>query len=120
MKSWKVSSSDGEVVCNELSVLVSIVGVVRTVVLSVISDPINYANEEDIGVWTEVDGEMIHILDTESDTATCGRHPALDGICGCDKFNLKNGSSTVSSNSNRKVEECRYLTLLVFTLLQVH
>ena len=35
MKSGKVSSSDGEV-CNELSVLVSIVGVVRAVVLSVI------------------------------------------------------------------------------------
>ena len=71
-------------------------------------------------MWTEVDDEMIHILDTKSDTATCGHHPALDGICGCDKFNLKNGSSTVSSNSNRKVEECRYVTLLVFTLLQVH
>lgn len=76
-------------------------------------DPNDDANEEDVGVWTEVDDEMIRIVNTESDTATRGCHPALDAMCGCDKFN--NSTNTSSSNTDRKVEECRYATMLVYS-----
>jgi hypothetical protein len=66
------------------------------------NDPNHYEREDEVGTWTEIDDEMIRIVRSESET-THSRHPALDTICGCDKY--YNGTDS----------ECRCAMLLVYS-----
>lgn len=49
-------------------------------------DPNHVKREGVVGAWTEIDDDMIRIVDSVSDSETNAhhrRHPALDDICGC-------------------------------------
>ncbi len=76
------------------------------------NDPNHYERDDEVGTWTEIDDEMIRTVRSESEMTTHRRQPALDSICGCDKY--YNGTDSASSKDNRK-EECRYAMLLVYS-----
>ena len=69
------------------------------------NDPNHDEREEGIGAWTEIDDEMIRVVDSESDST-------LDVLSGCDTYN----KSAVAPSSKSYQKECsRYAMLLVYS-----
>jgi hypothetical protein len=69
------------------------------------NDPSHDEREEGIGAWTEIDDEMIRVVDSESDST-------LDVLSGCYTYN----KSAVAPSSKSYQKECsRYAMLLVYS-----